>query len=71
MLPSHKTIKKVFFHYLWSLIESKKTTWEEIKEDFKKDFRTLKAAGISKKDVKKFYVQRQKEIIREKMKGAM
>jgi len=68
ILPSHKTIKKVFFHYLWDLVETKKMTWDEIKKDFYSELKTLKSAGISKKDVIKFYNQRKKEIIMEKMK---
>lgn len=58
ILPSHSCIKKVFFHYLWSQVESGKATWEEIKRDFYSEFKTLKSASISKKLVKKLYVQR-------------
>jgi len=68
ILPSHSCIKKVFFHYIWNLVETKKTSWEEIKTSFKKDFKTLKSAGISKKDVIEFYTQRKKEIVIEKIK---
>jgi len=41
-----------------------------IKRDFYAELETLKSAGISKKDVIKFYNQRQKEIVMEKMKRA-
>jgi len=68
ILPSHSCIKKVFFHYLWNEIESGKMSWEQVKKDFRRDFKSLKEAGISKKVVKKLYVQRQKEILLEKIK---
>ena len=55
ILPSHKTIKKVYFHHLWSLIKNGQMSWEEIREDFRKSFETLKKAGVSKKEIiKKF-----------------
>ena len=68
ILPSHSCIKKTFFHYLWSLVEDKRMSWEEIKISYKKDFKTLKEAGISKKMVKKLSAQRKKEILMEKIK---
>lgn len=68
ILPSRKTIKKVYFHYLWNLVETGEMSWEDIKKSFRKNFETLKEVGISKKIVKKFYDQRQKEIIIEKVK---
>ena len=68
ILPSHSCIKKVFFFYLWNLVESRQATWSEIKKDFYSELETLKSAGISKKDVIKFYDQRQKEIVIEKVK---
>jgi len=68
ILPSQKTIKKVFFHYLWSKVENGEITWSEIKNSFRKDFETLKKAGISKKEVIKKYEQRRLEILSEKIK---
>ena len=68
ILPSHKTIKKIYFHYLWSLVKNGQMSWEEIRTDFKRNFVTLKRAGVSKKDIIKFYNQRRKEIIRDQEK---
>lgn len=62
IFPSQRTIKKVFFHYLWTLIEKNETTWGEIKEKFKKDFKTLKALDITKFEVERLYKQRESEI---------
>ena len=62
IFPSQRTIKKVYFHYLWTLIEKKETTWEEIKEKFKKDFKTLKALDITKFEAERLYKQREREI---------
>lgn len=62
IFPSKRTIKKVFFHYIWGLIEKKETTWEEVKEKFKKDFRTLKSLDITKFEVERLWAQREKEI---------
>ena len=63
ILPSHKTIKKVIFHYIWSLVENGEISWDEVKGDFKKEFGTLREANISKKEMKRLYVQRRKEIL--------
>lgn len=68
ILPSHSCVKKTYFHYLWDLVETGKMSWDEIKMDFRKDFNTLKEAGIEKKEIKKLYNQRKKEIIVEKVK---
>lgn len=62
ILPSQRTIKKVFFHYLWTLVENKETSWDEIKEKFKNDFKTLKSLDITKFEVERLYAQREKEI---------
>ena len=67
ILPSRSCIKKVFFHYLWNLVETEEMSWEEIKISFRKDFKSIKEAGISKKVVKKLYIQRRKEILSEKI----
>lgn len=47
VLPSATCIKKVYFHNLWSLIEKGETTWEEIKNDFKKEFKSLRSISVS------------------------
>jgi len=62
IFPSQRTIKKIFFHYLWTLVEKKETSWEEIKEKFKNDFKTLKALDITKFEVERLYKQRESEI---------
>jgi hypothetical protein len=65
VLPSSKTIKKVFFHYIFTLIEDNDLTWEEIKNEFVEEFGSLRALNISKTEARNLYLQRQKEIERE------
>lgn len=62
IFPSQRTVKKVFFHHLWALIKKGETSWDEIKERFKKDFKTLKALDITKFEVERLYKQRESEI---------
>jgi len=62
ILPSKRTIKKVYFHYVWGLIKSGTITWDEVKEKFKNDFKTLKAMDVTKFEVERLYDQREKEI---------
>lgn len=62
ILPSKQTIRKVFFHYLWRLIEEGEASWDEIKEGFKNDFKTLKSLNITKYEARRLYRQRKKEI---------
>lgn len=62
IFPSQRTIKKIYFHHIWGLIEKGQTTWEEIKEKFKKDFKTLKALDITKFEAERLYKQREREI---------
>ena len=68
ILPSSQTIKKIIFHYLWSRIVEKKTTWEKIRDDFKSEMKTLKALSITKHEAERLYKQRCKEIIKERQK---
>lgn len=62
IFPSQRAIKKVFFHYLWTLIKNGETNWDKIKNDFRQDFRTLKSMDITKFEVERLYEQREKEI---------
>ncbi len=66
ILPSHKTIKKVFCFYIWNQIKSGKTTWEKIKGELKSEFKTLKALDLTKFEVERLWKQRFKEILDEK-----
>lgn len=66
IFPSQRTIKKVFFHYIWGLIERGETTWEEVRGKFKEDFKTLKALDITKFEAERLWTQREKEIQNEK-----
>jgi len=68
ILPSHKTIKKVIFHYIWGLVENGEISWDEVKRDFKKEFGTLKEANISKKEMRRLFRQRKKEVLFSKIK---
>lgn len=66
IFPSQRTIKKIYFHYVWGLIKKGETSWEEIKEKFKKDFKTLKVLDITKFEAERLYKQREREIQNEK-----
>ena len=65
VLPSAKTIRKVYSHYIYKRILEGNLSWEEFKKDLRKDLGTIKAVGFSKHNVRKFYHQREKEIERE------
>jgi len=65
MLPSSKTIRKVYSHYIYKKILAGDLTWEEFKRDLREDVGTIKALGFSKHNIRKFYNQRQKEIFKE------
>ena len=65
VLPSHKTIRKIYSHFVYKKILSGDLSWDEFKRDLKKDIGSIKALGFSKHNVKKFYLQRQKEVERE------
>lgn len=62
IFPSKRTVKKVYFHYIWGLIKIGTITWEEVKEKFQNDFKTLKALDITKFEVERLYTQRESEI---------
>lgn len=66
MLPSSKTIKKVYSHYIWGKIKAGETTWEKVKKDFQRNFGSLRSINISKENVKRLYLQREKEIEKER-----
>ncbi len=65
VLPSSKTIRKVYSHYIYKRILAGELTWNDFKKDLRSDIGAIKTLGFSKHNVKKFYNQRQKEIERE------
>lgn len=62
MLPSQTTFKKTISHYLWELVESKTTTWPEVKKFIQEHFGTIKNFAVSKFQIKRLHAQREKEI---------
>lgn len=66
ILPSLKCCKKILAHRLWKKIEDGESTWEIEKEILQKEFGSLVALGITKWWTKKLYIQREKEILKEK-----
>ena len=62
IFPSKRTIKKVYFHYVWDLIKMGTISWEEVKEKFKNDFKTLKAMDVTKFEAERLFRQRESEI---------
>jgi hypothetical protein len=67
ILPSRKCLKKILCWYYWRKVESGEASWDEIKNDLRQEFQTLKSIGMSKEKVKKLWAQRQKEIANEKL----
>jgi len=65
ILPSLKTIRKCIFYHYGLRVFKKEMTWEEAMKELKGNFKTLKELGISRKDVKKHFKRRMKEIIKE------
>ena len=66
ILPSRTCLKKILCWFYWQKIESGEKTWDEIKNDLRREFKSLKSIGMSKEKVKKLWAQRQKEIDNEK-----
>lgn len=66
ILPSWKTFVKVVAHYLWGLVEAETATWNEVREFIQNKFGTIEKFAVSKFQVKRLYMQREKEIKNEK-----
>lgn len=66
-LPSLKCMKKVLCHYFYSRVVNGTMTWDEIKGHIRQMCQTLESVGMTKKQVKKQFFQREKEIAREKL----
>ena len=62
ILPSRKCLKKILCWCFWEKIESGKASWDDIKNDLRQEFQSLKSVGMSKEHVKKLWTQRCKEI---------
>ena len=65
VLPSSKTVRKVYSHFVYKKILSGDLTWSDFKKDLREDVGSIKTLGFSKHNVKKFYNQREKEILKE------
>jgi len=64
ILPSKKCVKKILAHYLVDQVNQKKLTMEQLMTELKKrEF--LEELGLDKKQLKRLYKQRCKEIIKE------
>lgn len=65
MLPSKSCIKKVVCYYFGKKVADGKMTWPQAMKKLREGFDTLKEAGLERDVVRKFYFQRQREILRE------
>ena len=63
--PSLHVLKKIVCYHYGTLVEKEKMSWDEVMEELKEKFKTLKELDISRKEVKRLYLQRQKEIEKE------
>lgn len=64
-LPSRLNIRKCVAHRLGQLVSEGRMTWAEAMKKLKGGFR-LKDLNLTRKQMKNFYRQRQKEIAKEK-----
>jgi hypothetical protein len=65
MLPSQSCFKKILSHFLWGKVVEKKESWDSIKRALIHRFGSLKAIGLSRTIIEKFYKQREAEILKE------
>ena len=64
--PSRHVLKKCLCHYYGTLVAEGKMSWDEVMGDLKEGFETLNEIPISRKEVKRLFLQRKKEIKKEK-----
>jgi hypothetical protein len=65
VLPSKTCLKKVVAHFIWSEILAKKLSWPMVKNELMKAG-SLKALKLSKAEIERLWLQRKKEIKKEK-----
>jgi len=67
ILPSRKCVKKILAHFLMTQVQQGDITMEKLLKELKRE-NFLKNLKMDKKDLKRFFRQRQKELIKEKLK---
>lgn len=65
ILPSKSCIKKVVCYFYGKQVADGKMNWPRAMKKLKGRFQTLKEAGLDGQAIKRLYLQRQKEIIKE------
>lgn len=67
VLPGFRCCRKVFAHALWSRIEAGEMTWQQYKKSTRKEHGSMAIVGVKKDQIKKQYLQREKEILKERL----
>jgi len=65
LFPRRQVIKKVLSHHFGKKVEDGELSWDEVMEDLKDRFTELKQIHITRKEVKRLFRQRRKEILEE------
>jgi len=65
LFPRRQVIRKVLSHYYGQKVQDGELSWDEVMEILKGQFESLKQIGISRKEIKRLFKQRNFEIERE------
>lgn len=65
ILPSKSCLKKLVCFYYGKRVADGKMTWPQAMKKLREGFDTLKQAGLEREAVKRLFLQRQREIMRE------
>lgn len=64
--PNKQTIREIIFHFYGTLVAQGTMSWDEVMIELKGKYKTLKELGFDRKEVKRLYFQRSKEILKER-----
>lgn len=64
-MPKRQTILKLLAFHYGSKVMRGETSWDEVMKSFKKEFDVLKNIGVSRKEFKRLFRQKFKEILKE------
>ena len=64
--PSRHVLKKCIAHYFGTKVSKREMTWDDVMKELKRGFNTLNEIPISRKEIKRLFLQRKKEIKKEK-----
>ena len=64
--PKKVTILKSLAFYYGQEVQNERMTWDEVMNELKGKYRTLKEVGISRKEIKRLHKQKVKDILKGK-----